>query len=44
MSGLTVGYLSIDDLVMELRLTTGTEEEKFYANQVLPVLSNRHWV
>ena len=44
MSGLTVGYLSIDDLVMELRLTTGTEEEKFYSRQVLPVLSNRHWV
>ena len=44
MSGLTVGYLSIDDLVMELRMKSGTEEEKKYANQVLPILANRHWL
>ena len=43
MSGLTVGYLSVDDLTMELRMTSGTEEEKHYASQVLPVLANRHW-
>ena len=34
MSGLTVGYLSIDDLVLELKLTTGTEEEKEYAKKI----------
>ncbi len=28
MSGLTVGYLSIDELVLELKLQNGTEEEK----------------
>ena len=44
MSGLTVGYLSIDDLVMELKETSGTEEEKYYADLVLPILSNRHWL
>ena len=44
MSGLTVGYLSVDDLTMELRMTSGTEEEKHYASQVLPVLANRHWL
>ena len=44
MSGLTVGYLSVDDLTMELRMTSGTEEEKHYASQVLPILSNRHWL
>ena len=44
MSGLTVGYLSIDDLTMELRMTSGTEEEKEVASKVLPVLSNRHWL
>jgi metal transporter CNNM len=44
MSGLTVGYLSIDDLVLELRSTTGTEEEKAYAEKVLPILANRHWL
>lgn len=44
MSGLTVGYLSIDLLVMELKMTTGTEEEKYYSKQVIPVLENRHWL
>lgn len=28
MSGLTVGYLSIDELVIELKISNGTEEEK----------------
>ncbi len=28
MSGLTVGYLSIDSLVLELKLKNGTDEEK----------------
>ncbi len=44
MSGLTVGYLSIDDLVLELKLTTGTDEEKKFANVVLPILAKRHWL
>lgn len=44
MSGLTVGYLSIDDLVLELRSNNGTAEEKENASKVLPILSNRHWL
>ena len=44
MSGLTVGYLSVDDLTMELKATTGTDEEKFYSSRVLPVVANRHWL
>ena len=44
MSGLTVGYLSVDDLSLELKTTTGTEQEKEYAAKVLPILSNRHWL
>jgi metal transporter CNNM len=44
MSGLTVGYLSIDDLVLELRQSNGTEEEKKYAEKVLPILAQRHWL
>ncbi len=44
MSGLTVGYLSIDDLVLELRNNNGTVEEKEHAQQVLPILSKRHWL
>jgi metal transporter CNNM len=44
MSGLTVGYLSIDDLVLELRSTNGTDEEKKHAARVLPILADRHWL
>ena len=44
MSGLTVGYLSVDQLTMELREKTGTEEEKAASKIILPVLSNRHWL
>lgn len=44
MSGLTVGYLSIDDLVMELKLTTGTPEEKHLAGNILPVIRHHHWL
>jgi len=44
MSGLTVGYLSVDQLTMELREITGTEEEKEASKVILPVLSNRHWL
>ena len=44
MSGLTVGYLSIDDLVLELRCTNGTDEEKRQASKVLPILAKRHWL
>lgn len=43
-SGLTVGYLSIDDLILELRSKNGTEEEKEYAEKVLPILAKRHWL
>ena len=43
-SGLTVGYLSIDDLVLELRSKNGTDEEKEHAEKVLPILANRHWL
>ena len=43
-SGLTVGYLSIDDLVLELRSKNGTDQEKEYANRVLPILAKRHWL
>jgi metal transporter CNNM len=44
MSGLTVGYLSVDQLTMELRESTGTPEEKEASKVILPVLSNRHWL
>ena len=43
-SGLTVGYLSIDDLILELRSKNGTDEEKEYAEKVLPILAKRHWL
>ena len=44
MSGLTVGYLSIDGLVLELKMTTGDDEEKRQADSVLPILQTRHWL
>ena len=44
MSGLTVGYLSVDKLTMELREKTGSQMEKEYSKVILPVLSNHHWL
>lgn len=44
MSGLTVGYLSIDDLVLELKSKTGTDIEQKYSNRILPIISKRHWL
>ena len=42
MSGLTVGYLSIDELVLELRTLGGTDEEKEIGPIIQDVLSNKH--
>ena len=44
MSGLTVGYLSIDSLILELKITNGTGDERRYAQKVLQVISNHHWL
>ena len=44
MSGLTVGYLSIDDLVLEIKSNNGTSDERDYAEKILPILKERHWL
>ena len=44
MSGLTVGYLSIDSLILELKISNGTDDEKFYAKKILKIISNHHWL
>ena len=44
MSGLTVGYLSIDMLILEIKLDSGTEKEKIYANKIKKVISDHHWI
>ena len=44
MSGLTVGYLSIDMLILEIKLISGTEEEKIYANKIKKIISDHHWI
>mmetsp|Transcript_4800 Transcript_4800/g.8955 ORF Transcript_4800/g.8955 Transcript_4800/m.8955 type:complete len:430 (+) Transcript_4800:887-2176(+) len=44
MSGLNVGMLSLDELELEQKLASGTEEEKKMARKVLPVISNHHWL
>ena len=41
-SGLTVGYLSIDELVLELKILGGTEEEKATSLIIQKVLSSKH--
>jgi CBS domain containing-hemolysin-like protein len=42
MSGLTVGYLSIDDLILELKTKTGSEDEKHQCKQIKEILEKRH--
>ena len=44
MSGLTVGYLSIDMLILEIKLISGTEQEKIYANKIKKVINDHHWI
>ena len=44
MSGLTVGYLSIDSLVLEIKMTNGTESEKYYAEKIYRLVHNHHWL
>lgn len=44
MSGLIVGYLSLDSLMLELKLMTGTEDEKKNAQKIIPILEKRHWL
>ena len=42
MSGLTVGYSSIDYLQLEIKLKNGTDEEKRYANNIMPIIQRKH--
>jgi CBS domain containing-hemolysin-like protein len=44
MSGLTVGYLSIDTLILEVKMTNGTESEKYYAEKIYKLVANHHWL
>jgi CBS domain containing-hemolysin-like protein len=44
MSGLTVGYLSIDSLVLEIKMTNGTDTEKYYAEKIYRLVANHHWL
>ena len=44
MSGLTVGYLSIDMLILEIKLNNGTEKEKIYAKKIRKIISDHHWI
>lgn len=41
-SGLTVGYMGIDPLEMEVKEKSGTEEEKAAAKRIRPLLSRHH--
>ena len=44
MSGLTVGYLSIDMLILEIKLLSGTQQEKIYAKKIKKVINDHHWI
>lgn len=44
MSGLTVGYLSIDSLVLEIKMENGTENERYYSEKIFKLVSNHHWL
>lgn len=41
-SGLTVGMMGIDKLALELKLESGTADEKYYARRILPLLEDRY--
>ena len=43
-SGLTVGYLSIDSLILEIKMNNGTEKEKYYAKKIYKLVSHHHWL
>ena len=42
MSGLTVGLLGIDEISLELKIASGTKEEKAEALKVLKIISEHH--
>lgn len=42
MSGLTIGLLGIDEMELEMKLSSGTPEEKSDSRKVLSVLNNHH--
>jgi metal transporter CNNM len=42
MSGLTVGYFSIDPVKLELMLHNGNDKEKKMAKRIIPILKNKH--
>ena len=44
MSGLTLDYFSIDMLIFEIKLNSGTEQEKKYANKIKIVINDHHWI
>ena len=42
MSGLTVGYESIDEMFLEIKMKSGTPEEKRMATNVMPIVQAHH--
>ena len=42
MSGFTVGYESIDELTLEVKLATGTDKEKRQAKKIIPIIHKHH--
>ena len=42
MSGLTVGYTSIDILQLEIKMKNGTNEEKEEAHRMMEIIEKKH--
>ena len=41
-SGLTLGFLSIDEIELELKVRNGTPEEKIMASKIIPIIHHHH--
>ena len=43
-SGLALGYLSIDKLILEIKIKKGDQDEKKYAQKIYNLVSHHHWL
>ena len=44
MSGLTVGYLSVDLLTLEIKIDNGEQKQVKYAQKIRKVIADHHWI
>jgi metal transporter CNNM len=44
MSGLTVGFMGLDPIILEIQEKNGTQKQKKYLKRILYMLSKHHWL